>query len=280
MIPWDAPWLWRALLMGCLVAVPCALVGCVLYLRRMSMMADALSHTALPGLLLAWLMTGLLSGPALLLGALLSAVVTTALIGLVRRVPGVRQDAAVGIVFPVLFSLGLVGISTVGRGAHLDVECILFGNILGVENSSLYGMATVLVAVVLGLSLLQRTVAFATFDSGAARLAGLPVRWISRGVLFTAALVSVGSFDAVGTVPTLGLMTIPAASAHRLARSFSGMLAVASGMAVAAVCIGLLASVLLDLTPTGTMVVAAALLHGVVLLATSRTTPPRSSPTV
>jgi zinc transport system permease protein len=98
--------------------------------------------------------------------------------------------------------------------------------------------------------------------------------------LFTAALVSVGSFDAVGTVPTLGLMTIPAASAHRLARSFSGMLAVASGMAVAAVCIGLLASVLLDLTPTGTMVVAAALLHGVVLLATSRTTPPRSSHTV
>jgi zinc transport system permease protein len=141
-------------------------------------------------------------------------------------------------------------------------------------------MATVLVAVVLGLSLLQRAVAFATFDPGAARLAGLPVRWISRGVLFTAALVSVGSFDAVGTVPTLGLMTIPAASAHRLARSFSGMLAVASGMAVAAVCIGLLASVLLDLTPTGTMVVAAALLHGVVLLATSRTTPPRSSPTV
>ena len=280
MIPWDAPWLWRALLMGCLVAVPCALIGCVLYLRRMSMMADALSHTALPGLLLAWLMTGLLSGPALLLGALLSAVVTTALIGLVRRVPGVRQDAAVGIVFPVLFSLGLVGISTVGRGAHLDVECILFGNILGVENSSLYGMATVLGAVVLGLSLLQRPVAFATFDPGAARLAGLPVRWISRGVLLTAALVSVGSFDAVGTVPTLGLMTIPAASAHRLARSFSGMLAVASGMAVAAVCIGLLASVLLDLTPTGTMVVAAALLHGVVLLATSRTTPPRPSPTV
>lgn len=280
MIPWDAPWLWRALLMGCLVAVPCALIGCVLYLRRMSMMADALSHTALPGLLLAWLATGLLTGPALFAGALVSAVVTTALIGLVRRVPRVRQDAAIGIVFPVLFSLGLVGISTVGRGAHLDVECILFGNILGVENSSLYGMFAVLVPVVLLVGLLRHPLAFATFDPGAARLAGLPVRAITQGVLFLAALVSVGAFDAIGTVPTLGLMTIPPATAHHLARSFTGMLAAASVLAVAAVCIGLLASVLLDLTPTGTMVVAAALVHGVVLFWTSRTTTSRQSPAI
>jgi manganese/zinc/iron transport system permease protein len=267
-------------LMGCLVAVPCALVGCLLYLRRMSMMADALSHTALPGLLLGWLITGRVSGPALLMGALFSAVVTTSLIGLVQRVPGVRRDAAIGIVFPVLFSLGLVGISTVGRGAHLDVECILFGNVLGVEDSSIYGMAGVLGLLVLALGMFWRPLAFATFDNAAARLAGLSVGTIQQGVLLAAALVTVGSFDAVGTVPTLGLMTIPAASAHRLARSFPAMLVASSCLAVFAVGLGLLASVMFDLTPTGTMVVAAALLHGVVMVVTSRTATPRPCPSV
>jgi manganese/zinc/iron transport system permease protein len=266
----NDPWFLRGLLCGALVALPCAWIGVFLYLRRLAMVSDALAHTALPGLLVGWLLTGTLTGPGLLLGALASGVATTWLIERAQQVRGVRADAAVGVVFPVLFSLGLIGISTVARGAHLDVDCVLFGNILGVPTASIVGMGATTLAVAAAGLLAWRWLEVASFDAEWARVTGIPTRALHYGLMGAASLTSVASFEAVGAVLGIALLTVPAATAHLVARSLRGMLFWASLTGLVSVAVGLVLSVLLDTAPGGTMVLTSGALYAGVALATRR----------
>lgn len=129
--PWTAHasmnvWIF---LMGFLVAMACGLVGNYLILRRMALVGDAISHSVLPGIAVAFLLAGSRSSTAMFLGALASGVVTTIIIELIHKKTRVKQDAAIGIAFTSLFAIGVILISLYAAKVDLDQECVLYGEI-------------------------------------------------------------------------------------------------------------------------------------------------------
>ncbi|HWV56739.1 MAG TPA: metal ABC transporter permease, partial [Longimicrobiales bacterium] len=117
------------LLVAVTTAAACALPGTFLVLRRVSMLSDAISHAILPGIVIAFFMTGDLSSPLLILGATLTGVLTAVLIEGLSRTRRVREDAAIGLVFPLLFSIGVILIARYASGVHLDVDAVLLGEL-------------------------------------------------------------------------------------------------------------------------------------------------------
>jgi ABC-type Mn2+/Zn2+ transport system permease subunit len=253
--PWlTAPWFVRALVAGVTLALTASLVGVHLYLRRMSMVSDALAHASLPGVLLGWLLAGAVNAWALLAGALVSSTLTMGLIYGVSRLRYVKPDAAIGVVFPVLFALGIIGISTVGRRADLDLDCVLFGNMLGVADHSLVLTTALFPVAILVLVALHRPLVTGAFDPTFAALAGQRLRLASVALVLLTSCVAVACLETVGAVMTIGLLVTPAATAHNLATSVPGMYAWALASSVASVVAGLVLAVLLNLSPAGVVV--------------------------
>ena len=112
-------------LIAILTAVACALPGVFLVLRRMAMMSDAISHTVLLGIVLGFFLVGDLASPLLIFGAALMGVVTVSLVALLERTRLVKEDAAIGLVFPALFSIAVILISRYAGNVHLDVDAVL-----------------------------------------------------------------------------------------------------------------------------------------------------------
>ena len=144
-VPFESVWAWIAdtlgqshlavenaagtLLVGALCAVTCALVGCFLLLRRMSLLGDALSHSVLAGIAAAYLVTGKIDPVPMFLGALTAGVVTAVATQFIHRSGSVPEDSSIGIVFTSLFAFGVVVVSQ-AKGVHLDLNCVLFGDVV------------------------------------------------------------------------------------------------------------------------------------------------------
>src|SRR5215210_6552073 len=129
--PWTAEFssfVWIGL-MGFLVATACGMIGNYLILRRMALVGDAISHSVLPGLVIAFLIAKTRSSWAMFLGALVAGVVTTILIEVIHRKSQVKQDAAIGIAFSTLFAIGVILVSLFADRIDLDQECVLYGEI-------------------------------------------------------------------------------------------------------------------------------------------------------
>ena len=116
-------------LIAVVVAVTCAIPGVFLVLQRMSMMSDAISHAILPGIVVAFLLTGDLGSPWMILGAATAGVLTVALVEILRKTGLLKEDAAIGIVFPALFSVGVVLIAQYAGDVHLDIDAVLLGEL-------------------------------------------------------------------------------------------------------------------------------------------------------
>jgi ABC-type Mn2+/Zn2+ transport system permease subunit len=265
---WLSPWALRGLGCALLLGVSCSLVGVHLYLRRRSMMGDALSHAALPGVLVAWLLTGELAGWPMFIGALVAGLATVVLTAGASRLRRVHPDAAVALVFPVLFALGIIGISTVGKGAHLDLDCVLFGNLLGVTDASLWMSAVIVLVMGVGLGLGGRWLGWSAWDATHARLSGAPAGGADLAVLAAAAMVSVVALEAAGVVLTVAWLAIPAAVAHLLARSVRQMEVLAVGVAIGATSVGYVASLLSNTATSGVIVLMLGLTCVLVLMLT------------
>lgn len=262
-------WFWRAVLTGCLVSVPCALIGVFLYLRRMSLVADALAHVALPGIVLAFLVSGGVELPALLVGAVLVGVGSTlAMQGLATR--GVREDASIGVVFTTLFALGVVLLSTSARGVDLDLDCVLFGDILGVSDTSIAALALTGLTVTALVVAFYRWLALGSFDPVVAATLGVPVAMVHNGLVTAAAVTAVVSFEAVGAVLGIAMVIVPAATAHRLADRLVPMLVIAVAHGVVSTLLGVVLSVLLDCSTAGAIVVVSGAMFLTVVIAGSR----------
>lgn len=261
----TSAWFLRAVAAGSLVAVSCSAIGVYLYLRRMSMVADALAHIALLGTLLAVLATGGLSSGAILLGAVTTGALATVLMQRLAD-SGVREDSAIGIVFTAAFSLGVVLLSTRFRDVHIDTDCVLFGDILGISDSTMasLGVVTLLVlAIVLGL---RRWLELSTFDPIVAATIGVPVALMHHSIVVGASFASVAAFQAVGAVLAVALIIVPAATAHQLANRLPAMIAIAVCHALLSTWLGLVFSVVLETRPAGTIVCVAGTLYVIALV--------------
>lgn len=239
----------RALATALISSSACALLSCWLVLIGWSLMGDAISHAVLPGVVIAYII-----GAPIAIGAIVFGFLAVASIGVVRDTSRIKEDAAIGIVFTTLFSLGLVLISI--TPSQTDLQHIIFGNLLGVSRADL-AQITVLSVIVLAILLLKRRdFTLFAFDPTQAHAIGLNPRVLGGMLLALLALTAVIALQAVGVVLIVAMLIIPGATAYLLTDSFNKMLTIAPSIATACALIGLYSGYYLD-TASGAMIVLA-----------------------
>jgi manganese/zinc/iron transport system permease protein len=223
-------------LIASIVAVACALPGVFLVLRRMAMMSDAISHTVLLGIVIAFFITRSINSPLLLVGAALMGVITVSLVELLNRTRLVKEDAAIGLVFPAIFSIAVILISRFAGDVHLDTDAVLLGElafapfnrirIFGLDfgPESLYTTGSILILNILFIILLYKELKLATFDPALAAALGFAPAVLHYALMALVSLTAVGAFDAVGSVLVVAFMVAPPAAAYMLTDSLSRML--------------------------------------------------------
>lgn len=246
------------LLIGVLAAVTCALPGNFLLLRRQALIGDAISHVVLPGIVVAFLLTGRVAALPMMLGAAGAALVSVVLIEAVRRTARIEAGAAMGVIFTTLFAAGVLLLEQSDTsGVHLDVEHALYGNLESLiwldatgwasllDPVALSGlppelprMAVALLIVALSIAVMWRPLAIATFDEGFAATLGLPVRAIGLALVMLAALAAVAAFDAVGSIIVIAMFICPPAAARMMTDRLLAQAAWSVGFAILSAVLG------------------------------------------
>lgn len=246
------------ILIGALAAVACALPGNFLILRRQALVGDAISHVVLPGIVVAFLLTGSVSAWPMLLGAGGAALVAVVLIEAVQRLGRVEPGAAMGVVFTTLFAAGVLLLERSDTSAvHLDVEHALMGSLESLVWFRATGwgslldpaawdslppelprMALVCAVLAVLTALFWRWLRIATFDEGFARAMGIPVRAVSLGLVGAAAVAAVAAFDAVGSILVIAMFICPPAAARLMTDRLGMQVAWSVGFALLSAVLG------------------------------------------
>jgi len=293
--PWteNLPTTFWIVLMGFLITAACGLIGNYLILRRMALVGDAISHSVLPGMAIAFLLADSLSTLPMFLGALGAGIVTTVLIELIHKKTRVKQDSAIGITFSTLFAIGVIIISVgLSDSVHLDTDCVLYGEIafvpldlvqtkLGSDalsvvekipglNSEMFLDGNLLtlappsvirMAVVAGITLLlivlfYKELLVTSFDSGLSSSLGINsnvVHYVLMGML---SVIIVSAFEAVGAILVIAMLILPGATASLLAHRLPPMFGITVVHALLSAVGGIHLATWLDCSPAGAMVVA------------------------
>lgn len=224
------------MVIGTLAAVACALPGNFLLLRRQALVGDAISHVVLPGIVLAFVLTGNIGAWAMMLGAGIAALIAVALIELIKRIGGIEPGAAMGVVFTSMFAGGVLLLERSDTsGVHLDVEHAMMGNLesliwldatgwgslfdpeaLAYLPPELGRLAVTLAVVVAFIGLFWRPLRIATFDPGYAQVLGVRTGWLGLGLVVVAAMAAVAAFDAVGSIIVIAMFICPPAAARMM----------------------------------------------------------------
>ena len=252
------------LLLAVLVSVSCALPGTFLVLRQMSLMSDAISHSVLLGIVIGFFITGRIDSPVLLILAAATGILTVSLVELLHQTQLVKEDAAIGVVFPALFSLGVILVTRYAGNVHIDQDVVLLGEIAlsPFDRIVFFGwnlpralvtMSFILVIALVSMFVFYKELKISTFDVGLATSLGFSPILINYGLMSLVSVTAVGAFDAVGAILVIALMIVPPATAYLLTDRLSTMLILSSLTgAVSAVC-GYGVAIKLDASIAGAM---------------------------
>lgn len=222
------------ILIGIFASIACALPGNFLLLRRQALIGDAISHVVLPGIVVAFLVTGTVAALPTLVGAAAAAVIAVILIEAVKRLGRIEPGAAMGVVFTALFAGGVLLLEQTDTSrVHLDVEHALMGNLeslvwfgasgwgslvdpaaLALLPPELPAIATVAAAITALTVVFWRPLKLATFDEGFAQAVGIPAPALGFGLVLVAAVSAVAAFDAVGSIIVIAMFICPPAAAR------------------------------------------------------------------
>jgi manganese/zinc/iron transport system permease protein len=226
-------------LIASVVAIACAIPGTFLVLRKMAMISDAISHSILPGIVLGFFITHNLNSPLLILLAAFTGIITVVLVEYIQKTGLVKEDTAIGLVFPALFSIGVIMIAKNANDVHLDVDAVLLGELAfapfdrlridGIDfgPKSLWVIGTILLITITLLIAFFKELKVSTFDKGLAASLGFSPAIIHYGLMSVASVTTVGAFDAVGAILVVALMIAPAATAYLLTTDLKKMLLLA-----------------------------------------------------
>jgi manganese/iron transport system permease protein len=253
----------RALVASALVGVACAVVGAFVVLKGMSFVGDAVSHSAFPGVVLAYLL-----GLPIILGGAVAAIGTALGIGALTRRSGLRADAVIGVLFAGMFALGVALFSSIPNYVG-DLFHFLFGDVLGISFADLISLTVLASLLLLIVWALWKELLFATFDPLGAGAAGLPVRRLDDLLLILIAVTIVVSLQAVGIVLVVAMITTPAATAQLLVKRFGQMIALAALIGVTSSIVGLYVSYALDIASGASIVLTETFAFLVALLIAS-----------
>ncbi len=280
-----APWTdhlalfgWIAL-MGFFVTAACGIVGNYLMLRRMALMGDAVSHSVLPGLVVAFLLSDSRGTLPMFAGALAAGLAATGIIELIHRTTRVKQDAAIGIAFSTLFAIGVVLTVVYAGQIDLDADCVLYGEITFVplEPSLLIAgrevgpvpvvrMGLVFLGVVLLMLAFFKELLVTAFDPGLARSLGISPRWMHHGLMAALSIVVVSAFEAVGAILVIAMLILPGATASLLSTRLPVIHGLSVIHAALSSVLGVSLGVWLDCSIAAAMVVSGAGLFALVWL--------------
>ena len=265
-------------LIAIVTAVACALPGVFLVLRRMTLMSDAISHAILPGIVIAFFLTESLSSPLLILAAAGTGVLTVLLVELLQRTKLVKEDAAIGLTFPALFSIGVILISRFAENIHLDTDAVLLGELaLAPLNElvvfgynlgpvSLYVMGTILVLNLVFILVFYKELKLVTFDASLAAALGFAPTLIHYGLMTLVSVTTVGAFDAVGSILVVALIAGPAATAYLMTDKLSRMLVLSAIIGGVNAVSGYWLASLFDVSIAGAIATMTLLIFGLVFL--------------
>lgn len=246
-LPFQLPFMQYAFIVTLMIAVPMALLSCLLVLKGWSLMGDAVSHAVLPGVVIAYVV-----GVPLAIGAFVAGMTCALATGYLKENSRIKEDTVLGIVFSGMFGLGLVLYVKVESDVHLDH--ILFGDMLGILPFDLAETGLIAVAATAFLVILRKDLLAHAFDPQHARAIGLPVRLLHYGILAVLSLTVVGALKAVGIILSVAMLVTPGAIAFLITRRFQSMLVAAVLVAVSATLSGIYLSFYIDSAPAPTIV--------------------------
>jgi manganese/zinc/iron transport system permease protein len=252
-------------LLAVIVSVACALPGVFLVLRRMALMSDAISHSILLGIVLAFFWVHDLAHPLLVVGATAVGVLTVALVEALHRTRRVKEDAAIALVFPALFSIAVLLIARYAGSVHLDVDAVLLGEIAfapfnrlevggrDLGPRALWLMSTILVLNAGALLLFYKELKLSTFDAGLAAALGFSPALVHYGFMTLVSVTAVGAFEAVGSILVVALMIAPPAAAWLLTDRLPVMIVLSGFIAAASALAGFWVAWTVDASIAGSM---------------------------
>lgn len=265
-------------LIAALVAMACAIPGTFLVLRKMAMISDAISHSILPGIVLGFFITQDLNSPLLILLAALTGVITVVMVEFIQKTGLVKADTAIGLVFPALFSIGVILIAKNANDVHLDIDAVLLGELAfapfdrlevggtDIGPKSLWVIGTILLISISLLILFFKELKLSTFDKGLAATLGFSPMILHYGLMTVSSVTIVGAFDAVGAVLVVALIIAPAATAYLLTNDLKKMLVLACLFGVFSAIAGYWMANLLDASIAGSMTTVLGILFFLVYL--------------
>lgn len=262
-------------LLAMVTAVACALPGVFVVLRRDAMLVDAISHAVLPGIVVGYLLTRDLDSPLVILGAALSGLVVVLGSELLERTGLLTGDAPNGLIFPALFSVGILLITSAASKVHLDTHAVLVGDLnlaafdhltlagLSIGPRYLYVMVAVLLLNLVALLLARRVLTLTTFDRDYARSLGVRTGRVNAAFMFLVSLTITAAFNAAGAILVVALVVAPPATAALLCTRVTPMIWTTAGVAAGGALLGFSAAYLMDAATSAGM----AVVYGLIFLA-------------
>jgi len=249
------------ILTACIIAINSSILGSFLVLKKMSLIGDALSHAVLPGIVIAFLISGEINSFWMLLGASGFGIIAILLIDWLNRVGGFGKDSSIGIIYTLLFAIGIILIATKAKNVDIDVDCVLFGDINTTPLvHKIIGMPAptfnlIIISVITLLTILIGLKGFkiTSFDKNYAQTLGISIPFWSYLFLGLSSISTVYSFDSVGAIMVIGLLVIPASFANVLTRKLKPFLAIAIGFGVSSCILGHFLAILLDIPTVPTI---------------------------
>ena len=251
----------RAALVMFVTALCTGLLSAWIILIGWSLLGDAISHSVLPGVVIAYIV-----GLPFSVGALLSALATVALIGTVKETTKLKDDTSIGIVFTTFFALGVVLVTK--TPSNTDLHHILFGNVLGIRQEVMIQVLVIAVVTTIFMFIRRRDITLWAFDSGHAKALGVNRRLMHASMLVTLALVIVASMQAIGVILVVAMLITPGASAFLMTQKMHNMLWIAPLFSIITAMVGLSVSYLIDVSSGGMVVVTQGLTFAVIWLVT------------
>jgi len=260
-------------LTGALVGIAASLLGTFLVLRGNSMLSDAISHSIVFGIVIVWMLTGQQSGPVQIIGAALTGVFTVFLTELLVTTRRVKNDAAIGLVFPVLFSIGVLLLNVYARNVHIDQHTVLLGEIGFVwldtvdiggypVPQALLSMGAMTLVNLAFVTFFFKELKLATFDEALARALGFAPAALSYALLALTSATAVAAFDSVGAILFIAFVIVPPSAAYLLTDRLWLMLVYGSAISVVSSITGYGLAITLNVSIGGMM----AVMTGVILV--------------
>lgn len=265
-------------LIAVLVSVACALPGVFLVIRGMAMMTDAITHTILLGIVVAFFITKDLNSPLLIVGAALVGILTVWLTELIHQTKLLDKDASIGIIFPLLFSIAIILITRYAGDVHLDTDSVLLGELafapfdrlilfgIDVGPQAIYSMAAILILLLLFIGFFYKELKLTSFDALLAASLGFSPVLLHYVLMSLVSVTAVGAFEAVGSILVVAFMVGPPVSAYLLTNRLSYMLGISAALGAVNSLIGFQLSMYFDVSIAGMIAVVTGLTFIVIFI--------------